>query len=681
MLDGGPGGHSVFTGRLIQALENVEDYITARELGQYLKKQVYADAAARGHTQRPVDGEIYGTGDFVFVPDMEKKEREIDAEVDSLEAELLRLKRLKEEASQSKDQAKEREIERQRLIKDAELKQAQIRKNEKEELAKRQRQAAIEAEQLEKGRKEREAENEKRLAMLRIQADKMRQELGENISTGATLESAVAELRKIQETIEKIQGEFSAELERQSQSLTAFYDKKIRVITDIPFRDKEFETEEDYQVRLAEADRKATPLILAKREKLTSLTHDLEKVRDDQISPLKSQMKILKEKRFIIPVSQVSFDFLTYCLKPQIMLGTLSTNGTEERFVVNISKDKARLYKYHPELLIPEVHMKATLAGPKLNKAIFHAPENVETYEALPGVAVSEDGRFIDNGDETVTDTKTNLMWAAKDNGKGITWLDAKAYCENCRVAGYDDWRMPTQDELASLFDPASQNRSGFHVTPFIDISSCCPWALERRESMGAYFSFSSGHKDWNHESGLNYGFARALPVRSCDPLIAGGKALKAKAKDEVGHLKGYKVGDTPERSQNVERQPPPSNVICHEGVYVVYANGIVRDAEAGLEWIAAPHESMSSDRGKVWVKNLMIDAGGWRLPTSDEMMRLYKNASGTEKIASILKLSGYLACPTEAGEGMLFRKIDKLGVWHFSNIGQVYAVRSRSDR
>jgi len=154
VLDSGPGGHSVFTGRLIQALENTEDYITARELRQYLKKRVYGDAAARGYTQRPVDGEIYGTGDFVFVPDLEKKGREISAEVDALEAELAWLKRLKEEATQSQDQARERQIERQELIKDAELKQAQIRKKQKEEAVRRQRQATLEVEQLEKDRKQ-----------------------------------------------------------------------------------------------------------------------------------------------------------------------------------------------------------------------------------------------------------------------------------------------------------------------------------------------------------------------------------------------------------------------------------------------------------------------------------------------------------------------------------------------
>jgi uncharacterized caspase-like protein len=67
VLDGGPRGHSVFTGRFIEALEQVKDYVTARELINRLSKEVYGDAATRGHTQRPRGGEVYGTGDFVFV--------------------------------------------------------------------------------------------------------------------------------------------------------------------------------------------------------------------------------------------------------------------------------------------------------------------------------------------------------------------------------------------------------------------------------------------------------------------------------------------------------------------------------------------------------------------------------------------------------------------------------------
>ena len=53
----------------------------------------------------------------------------------------------------------------------------------------------------------------------------------------------------------------------------------------------------------------------------------------------------------------------------------------------------------------------------------------------------------------TVLDTKTNLMWAARDNGSDIRWPDAKKYCEGYRAGGYTDWRMPTQEELWSLID------------------------------------------------------------------------------------------------------------------------------------------------------------------------------------------------------------------------------------
>ena len=66
---------------------------------------------------------------------------------------------------------------------------------------------------------------------------------------------------------------------------------------------------------------------------------------------------------------------------------------------------------------------------------------------------ISRDGRFIAYDNGTVKDTEKGLMWAAKDNGKDINWKDAKRYCENYRGGGYTDWRMPTLDELAGLYD------------------------------------------------------------------------------------------------------------------------------------------------------------------------------------------------------------------------------------
>ena len=68
VLDGGPRGHSVFTGRFIEALEEATDYITATEISTRISEEVFSDAAARGHAQTPRGGKLFGLGDYVFVP-------------------------------------------------------------------------------------------------------------------------------------------------------------------------------------------------------------------------------------------------------------------------------------------------------------------------------------------------------------------------------------------------------------------------------------------------------------------------------------------------------------------------------------------------------------------------------------------------------------------------------------
>jgi len=129
----------------------------------------------------------------------------------------------------------------------------------------------------------------------------------------------------------------------------------------------------------------------------------------------------------------------------------------------------------------------------------------------------SRDGRFIAYDDGTVLDTRTNLMWAAKDNGSNINRANAKSYCERYRGGGYTDWRMPTQDELAGLYDSAKIYRSscGFdvHLTELIRLSCTWAWASETRGSDAAYFGFYDGIRYWGPQSYDSY--YRALPVRS----------------------------------------------------------------------------------------------------------------------------------------------------------------------
>jgi hypothetical protein len=130
---------------------------------------------------------------------------------------------------------------------------------------------------------------------------------------------------------------------------------------------------------------------------------------------------------------------------------------------------------------------------------------------------IGRDGRFIAYDNGTVLDTNTNLMWAAKDNGSRINWRNAKSYCENYRGGGYTDWRMPTLDELAGLYDVAKTYSSDrgldVHLTELIRLTSAPVWASETRGSDAAYFDFFAGGGGWITQLGTSH--YRALPVRS----------------------------------------------------------------------------------------------------------------------------------------------------------------------
>jgi len=60
---------------------------------------------------------------------------------------------------------------------------------------------------------------------------------------------------------------------------------------------------------------------------------------------------------------------------------------------------------------------------------------------------------LADNGDGTVIDLATGLVWQQADSGVGLTWEEALAYAENLELAGHDDWRLPNAKELQSIVD------------------------------------------------------------------------------------------------------------------------------------------------------------------------------------------------------------------------------------
>ncbi len=60
---------------------------------------------------------------------------------------------------------------------------------------------------------------------------------------------------------------------------------------------------------------------------------------------------------------------------------------------------------------------------------------------------------YVDNGDGTITDTATGLMWLKNDSGSAMTWEKALAYAEAMTAAGHGDWRLPNAKELQSIVD------------------------------------------------------------------------------------------------------------------------------------------------------------------------------------------------------------------------------------
>ncbi len=60
---------------------------------------------------------------------------------------------------------------------------------------------------------------------------------------------------------------------------------------------------------------------------------------------------------------------------------------------------------------------------------------------------------FTDNGNGTITDNATGLMWMQNDSEKAMNWQEALEYAEGKEFGNFSDWRLPTIKELQSIVD------------------------------------------------------------------------------------------------------------------------------------------------------------------------------------------------------------------------------------
>ena len=217
---------------------------------------------------------------------------------------------------------------------------------------------------------------------------------------------------------------------------------------------------------------------------------------------------------------------------------------------------------------------------------------------------------YRDNGDGTVTDLVTGLMWQ-KAFARDVAWRDAAGFARRADTGGYQDWRVPTIKELYSLI--LFTGNMGLDIessTPFIDTDF---FGFEYGdESAGERFIDC---QDWSSATyvdavmggqegafGVNFADGRIKCYPKFDPASGSDKLLY------VRYVRGnsqYGINDLTDNG-----------------------DGTISDAATGLMWSAA-----SSDQGLKWEEALeyaqqvneaeYLGFSDWRLPNIKELQSI----------------------------------------------------------
>ncbi|MBW1855030.1 MAG: DUF1566 domain-containing protein, partial [Deltaproteobacteria bacterium] len=99
---------------------------------------------------------------------------------------------------------------------------------------------------------------------------------------------------------------------------------------------------------------------------------------------------------------------------------------------------------------------------------------------------------LTDNGDGTVSDNLTGLLWEQKteeNEPNTYTHNDAIDYCENLSLGGYDDWRVPTRREYSTIINLGT-------LSPALDMTYFPFYSTVIAENDIYYWTASDYHDD-----------------------------------------------------------------------------------------------------------------------------------------------------------------------------------------
>jgi len=257
---------------------------------------------------------------------------------------------------------------------------------------------------------------------------------------------------------------------------------------------------------------------------------------------------------------------------------------------------------------------------------------------------------YRDNGDGTVTDLKTGLMWQA-DPGEKKTVAQAVAGAGKCRTGGHDDWRLPTIKELYSLIlftgtdpDPSSTDTS--KQTPFIDTR---------------YFKFRYGDPADGD---------RVIDSQWATSTLYVGRVMQhARAMFGVnfadGRIKGYPADANPRgRTKKFYVIYCRGNSKYGKNDFHDNGDGTVTDRATGLTWMqldsaalkAGPRHDgkLNWQEALAWAEDLTYAGrSDWRLPNAKELQSIldYSRSPDTTHSAAIDPVFKATAIHNEGGQ------------------------------
>jgi len=243
------------------------------------------------------------------------------------------------------------------------------------------------------------------------------------------------------------------------------------------------------------------------------------------------------------------------------------------------------------------------------------APAKGEAYYGQNAMYPGNIPAYTDNGDGTISDKVTGLMWV-KERGSKMTWDDAVARAKASKTGGYSDWRMPTIKELYSLIEFSGVNgpdnwvNSGYK--PFIDTN---------------YFGFTYGSgigseriidcQDWSatvYVSTTMNNQVTILGVNFADGRIKGYPKYKPGSGGTVGHQLYVRY--------------VRENTAYGKNNFQDNADGKVTDLATNLMWSKDDSKTgMNWSVALAWVQTQneanYLGYNDWRLPNSKELQSI----------------------------------------------------------